>query len=117
MNGAHVGKKCLTSCGIRHMHIKRAPLYFNCNYLVQTKCIMGKNGGGLSRGKRAGALALLPPLWRPSVTPLRQARMHRDRQTQKVRQTDRHTYIHTYIHIYIYIYIYIHTYMHACMHA
>ena len=50
------------SCGSRHVLIKRAPLYLNCNYLVQTKCIMCKNGGGPSRGKRAGALALRPPL-------------------------------------------------------
>ena len=51
------------SCGIRHVLIKRAPpLHLNCNYLVQTKCIVRKNGGGPSRGKRAGALALRPPL-------------------------------------------------------
>ena len=34
----HVWKKCLTY-GL-------VALYLNCNYLVQTKCIMRKNGGG-----------------------------------------------------------------------
>ena len=38
------------SCGIQHVLIKRAALYLNCNYLLQTKCIMCKNGWGPSRG-------------------------------------------------------------------
>ena len=51
------------------MLIKRASLYLNCNYLVQTKCIMRKNGGGPGRGKRAGPWRSAT-LWRPSVAPL-----------------------------------------------
>ena len=62
MNGAHVGKKCLTY-GL-HVLIKRAPLYLNRNYLVQTKCIMRKNvEGGTVEGKGWGPGA--PPPFAP----------------------------------------------------
>ena len=49
------------SCGIRDVPIKRAPLYLNCNYLVQTKCIMRKNGEGPQQRKKGWGPGAPPP--------------------------------------------------------
>ena len=75
MDGAHVGKKCLTHGLVEVDMCLSKERHYNSTVIILYKqnvlCAGMMGGGGASRGKRLRPWRPPPPppLWRPSVTP------------------------------------------------